>query len=59
VDAVAGSSPGDGIICDLPGFGDVDVMQDELCSQQLQDLLANSALMQRPAGDMFGSFVCQ
>jgi hypothetical protein len=58
VDGVAGSNPGGGVVCDLPGFGDVDVMQDELCNQQLQDLLAGSALMQCPVGDMFGSFVC-
>jgi hypothetical protein len=41
------------------GFGDFDAMQEDLSSQQLQDLLAGSALLRRPGSDVFGSFICQ
>lgn len=44
----------------LPGFGfDPACVDDELHSQQLQDLMQSSALMRNPPGDIFGSFVCE
>jgi hypothetical protein len=58
---VMGSNPA-GVIgaggC-FQGLGDLDEMQEEFSSQQLQDLLAGSALLRRPDSDVFGSFICQ
>jgi hypothetical protein len=40
-------------------FGDLQAVQDELHSQQLQDLMAGSALLRRPDDPMFNSFMCE
>jgi hypothetical protein len=57
---VTGSNPGEAILPGgaFSGFGDPEDMQEELRSQQLQDLMAGSAIMRFPGSDVFGSFIC-
>ena len=58
--AVTGADPAEATLPGgvFSGFGGPEDMQEELNSQQLQDLMAGSAIMRFPGSDVFGSFIC-